>query len=117
MEAAAQVAETPMLRSLVLALAIAAPAGVAAAEEFPRAAQGALVVADDGTPLGRVGRVERNARGEIVAAEIEGLEPADAPPEPQLVAEVSQRTLVRMDRQQQPQRREGGQGLRMQRAR
>lgn len=104
-----------MLRTLIIACALAAP-GLAAAEQFPQSAEGVVVVADDGTPLGRATRVERNAEGRIVAAEIEGLEPADAPPEPRLVAEVSQRTLVRMDRQQQPQRREGG-SPRLQRAR
>ena len=106
-----------MLRTLVIVCALAAPS-LAAAQEFPHAAQGTLVVADDGTPLGRVGRVERNAEGRIVSAEIEGLEPADAPPEPQLVAEVSERTLVRMDRQQQSRRDGGGsEAIRLRRAR
>jgi hypothetical protein len=72
-------------------------------------------MSDDGVVLGRVGRVERNAEGRIVAVEIEGLEPGDAPPEPRLVADVEQRTLVRLDRVQQ--RREPAEGSGLTRAR
>ena len=69
-----------MLRTLILTLAIAAP-GAAMAEpvQFPDAARGAEVRGDDGVVVGRVAHVERNARGDIVSAEIPGLEPADAP--------------------------------------
>lgn len=42
---------------------------------------------DDGAVIGRVASVERNAEGQIVAAEIPGLEPADAPADAVLVAE------------------------------
>lgn len=93
-------AEAQMLRTLVLTLAIVAP-GVAMAQpaQFPDAARGAEVRGDDGTVIGRVGRVERNARGEIVSAEIAGLEPADAPI-PVLVARNDDRreVLIRYDR-------------------
>ena len=43
---------------------------------------GQEVRADDGTLLGRVSHVSRNRRGRIVAVEIPGLEPADAPRAP-----------------------------------
>jgi hypothetical protein len=66
-----------MLRMLVLALVLAAPA--ASAEQFPDSAIGAPVMGDDGMMLAEVTAVERNADGQIVAAEIPGLEPADAP--------------------------------------
>lgn len=74
-----------MLRTLVIALALGAP--VAAAEEFPRSAVGMPVVGDDGTIIGEVRAVERNSHGEIVAVEIDGLEPDDAPASGDLVAE------------------------------
>jgi hypothetical protein len=67
-----------MLRTIVIALALGAP--VAAAEEFRESAVGIEVRGDDGTVVGEVVAVQRNADGEIVAAELEGgLEPADAP--------------------------------------
>lgn len=66
-----------MLRTLVLALVLAAPA--ASAEQFRESALGVEVIGDDGVRLGEVTAVERNANGEIVAVEIAGLEPADAP--------------------------------------
>jgi hypothetical protein len=56
---------------------LAAPA--ASAEPFRESAVGVDVVADDGTVIGEVTAVERNANGDIVAAELAGLEPADAP--------------------------------------
>jgi len=75
-----------MLRSLVIALAIGAPA--ASAEQFRESAVGVEVRSDDGTVVGEVAAVERNADGEIVSVEIEGLEPADAPmAAPNLIAE------------------------------
>jgi len=81
-----------MLRTLVLALAVAAP-GMAFADErprdsFPRSAMNAEVRTDDGTVVGRVNAVERDAQGQIVAVEIEGNEPADAPMTPMLVADA-----------------------------
>ena len=66
-----------MLRTLVLALALAAP--TASAEQFRESAVGIEVIGDEGVALGEVTAVERNADGEIVAVEIAGLEPADAP--------------------------------------
>jgi hypothetical protein len=66
-----------MLRILVLALVLAAPA--ASAEQFRESAAGVEVIGDEGFALGEVTAVERNADGDIVAVEIAGLEPADAP--------------------------------------
>lgn len=66
-----------MLRVLILALVMAAPA--ASAEQFRESALGVEVIGDEGVSLGQVTAVERNADGEIVAVEIAGLEPADAP--------------------------------------
>lgn len=66
-----------MLRTIIVALALGAP--MASAQEISESAVGIEVRGDDGTVIGEVAAVERNARGEIVAAEIEGLEPADAP--------------------------------------
>ena len=85
-----------MLRTLALALMIGLP-GVAAAEQFPQSAQDVRVVGDDGTTIGRVSAVERNADGEIVAVEIPGLEPADAPVASRdLIAEDSRSTVIRV---------------------
>ena len=66
-----------MLRTLVLALVMVAPA--ASAEQFRESALGVEVIGDEGVALGEITAVERNADGEIVAVEIAGLEPADAP--------------------------------------
>jgi hypothetical protein len=70
-----------MMRTLVVAALMGAFAlpGLAAAEDFPASARDMEVRADDGTVLGRVGSVERNARGEIVSVAVEGLEPEGAP--------------------------------------
>lgn len=70
-----------MLRALTFALLLALPA--AAVEQFPYSAVGVEVRADTGVALGRIAAVERNAAGEIVAAEIPGLEPPDAPVPPE----------------------------------
>jgi hypothetical protein len=67
-----------MLRTLVFALAIGAPS-MALAEQFPEAATGTVVRGHDGAELGRVANVERDANGNVTAAEIPGLEPGDAP--------------------------------------
>jgi hypothetical protein len=71
-----------MLRTAAFCLAIALP-GLAAAEpaqnQFPRSVIGAEVHGVDGTVIGRVTAVERDADGNIVAVEAPGLEPADAP--------------------------------------
>jgi hypothetical protein len=94
-----------MLRTLAFALVIGLP-GVAAAEQFPQSAQNAEVRGHDGLVIGRVAAVERNADGDIVAAEIPGLEPGDAPHASRdLVAEDQRNMVVRVresrDRQDQ----------------
>lgn len=94
-----------MLRTLVVALVLAAP-GAAMADQFPESALHAPVVADNGVVVGRVNAVERDAQGRIVAAEIDGLEPPSAPLASQdLIAERerARAILVRDD-----ERRESG---------
>lgn len=91
-----------MLRTLAFALAIALPS-LAAAEQFPQSAQDVEVRADDGSVLGRVAAVERNADGEIVAMEIPGLEPGDAPRAPyNLMAEERRELMVRVSGENAP---------------
>ena len=71
-----------MLRTLVFALALTLPSLAGAQqmrEQFPDSPLGMEVRGHDGAALGRVASVERNARGNIVAVEIPGLEPGDAP--------------------------------------
>jgi hypothetical protein len=85
-----------MLRTLAFALMIGLP-GLAAAEQFPQSAQDVRVVSDDGANLGRVSAVERNSDGEIVAVEIPGLEPGDAPyAASDLVADDQRAVVVRV---------------------
>ena len=67
-----------MLRTLVVVLVLGAP-GLAAAQQFPESAAGVEVVGDDGATIGRVRAVERDAHGRIVAVEIPGLAPGNAP--------------------------------------
>ena len=76
-EAAGEPVETPMLRTLIFALAIAAP-GLAAAEDFPHAVVGSEVHADNGVVIGRVTAVQRDRHGHIISVEIPGGEPPDA---------------------------------------
>ena len=66
-----------MLRTLVFALAIAAP-GLAAAEDFPHAVVGSEVRGDNGVVIGHVTAVQRDRHGNIVSVEIPGAEPPDA---------------------------------------
>ena len=75
-----------MLRTLILALALAAP-GVAMADQFPDSVLHAEIRTDTGEVVGRVDAVERDAQGRVVAIESEALEPADAPAARDLVAE------------------------------
>lgn len=94
-----------MLRTLVFALMIGVP-GLAAAEQFPQSAQDVRVVGDDGSTIGRVAAVERNSDGEVVAVEIPGLEPGDAPHASRdLVADDQRNMVIRVresrDRQDQ----------------
>ncbi len=85
-----------MLRTLAFALIIGLP-GLAAAEQFPNSAQNVEVRGHDGTVIGRVAAVERNADGDIVAVEIPGLEPGDAPMAPRdLIAEDQRNMVVRV---------------------
>ncbi|MFN3465791.1 MAG: hypothetical protein ACK4X1_17125 [Terricaulis sp.] len=85
-----------MLRTLAFALIIGLP-GLAAAEQFPNSAQNVDVRGHDGTVIGRVAAVERNAEGDIVAVEIPGLEPGDAPMAPRdLIAEDQRNMVVRV---------------------
>lgn len=88
-----------MLRTLVIALALGAP-GVAAADQFPQSALGAPVVSDTGAVVGRVNAVERDRNGDVVAAEIDGLEPPSAPHANQdLIAERErERSILVRDR-------------------
>ncbi len=69
-----------MLRTLVIALALAVP-GIAAAQDrqFPDSAIDAEVLSDTGAVVGRVDRVVRDSNGRIVATEISDQEPASAP--------------------------------------
>ncbi|QGZ94423.1 hypothetical protein [Terricaulis silvestris] len=69
-----------MLRTLVITLALGLP-GVAAAQQaqFNDSAVGIEVRGDDGTVVGRVNAVQRDANGRIVAVEIAGQEPGSAP--------------------------------------
>ena len=78
-----------MLRTLAFILALGAPS-LALAEQFPESPLGQEVRGHDGTVLGRITGVERDADGNIVAIEVPGLEPGDAPEE-SLVAERDQR--------------------------
>lgn len=101
-----------MLRTLVLAVAIAAPGAALAQDrnqqQFPDSAVGIEVRGDDGTVIGHVDRVERDRRGRIVAAEIAGQEPGDAPYAPSnLVAERNDESLFISDRRADS-RRSGG---------
>ncbi|HVY85359.1 MAG TPA: hypothetical protein VG943_09510 [Caulobacterales bacterium] len=66
-----------MLRTMLLACVLALP-GLAAAQDFPNAAVGAEVKADDGTVLGHVRQVTRDRHGHVVSAALPN-EPADAP--------------------------------------
>ncbi|MEZ6023977.1 MAG: hypothetical protein R3C16_11310 [Hyphomonadaceae bacterium] len=93
-----------MLRTLVFALIVGTPSMALAEdygrEQFPEAAIGAEVRGHDGAVVGRVAAVERDADGNIIAVEVPGLAPADAPGmhPPPVVAERrddSRATLVR----------------------
>lgn len=100
-----------MLRILALAFMLAAPA--ASAEQFRESTIGVDVRGDDGTVLSQVAAVERNADGQIVAAELPGLEPADAPfASPSLVADDEQDQLWVPTRAPEPESARGGVGAR-----
>lgn len=86
-----------MLRTLILVLALGAPS-LAAGEQFPDSPLGLEVRGHDGTVLGRIENVERDAEGRIVSVEIPGLEPADAPSESRVLVAENNRRLVAPDR-------------------
>lgn len=89
-------AKPHMLRSLAFALTVGLP-GMAAADQFPQSAQDAEVRGHDGSVIGRVAAVERNADGDIVAVEIPDLEPGDAPQASRdLIAEDQRDLIVRV---------------------
>ncbi|MBX3429344.1 MAG: hypothetical protein KF779_07165 [Hyphomonadaceae bacterium] len=100
-----------MLRTLafapLFALAIALP-GVAAAEQFPHSALDVRVAGDDGSTIGHVSSVERNAEGEIVAVEIPGLEPGDAPTASRDLIAEDQRDLMIRVRESRDRRDQNG---------
>jgi hypothetical protein len=97
-----------MLRTLAFALAIGLP-GLAAAEQFPQSAQDVEVRGDDGSVIGRVAAVERNADGDIVAVEIPGMEPGDAPrASHDLIAEERRGLMVRVSGEDMPREQPGG---------
>ena len=95
-----------MLRTLafapMFALAIGIPS-LAAAEQFPQSAQDVEVRGHDGAVIGRVAAVERNADGDIVAVEIPGLEPGNAPlASRDLVAEDQRNMMIRVRESREP---------------
>lgn len=97
-----------MLRTLIIALALGAP-GMAGAQQFPQSAVGIDVVGDDGTVIGRVEHVERDANGRIVAAELSNLEPGNAPyASDDLVAENDRNALMSLVRDRRDDRNGAG---------
>jgi hypothetical protein len=97
-----------MLRTLAFVLTIGLP-GFAAGEQFPHSAQDVEVRADDGSVIGRISAVERNADGDIVAVEIPGLEPGDAPrASRELIAEERRDLMVRVNREDAPREMPAG---------
>lgn len=68
-----------MLRTLAFVLMLGAPSLGPAQQQFPDSPLGQEVRGHDGTVLGRVTSVERDADGNIVSVEVPGLEPPDAP--------------------------------------
>jgi hypothetical protein len=106
-----------MLRTLVLALAVATPGAALAQDnnqrQFPDSAVGIAVLSDDGTVVGHVDRVERDRRGRITAVEIAGQEPGDAPYAPSnLVAERNDRESLFISDRRDDARRSGGERAR-----
>jgi hypothetical protein len=91
----------------IFALAIGLP-GVAAAEQFPQSAEGVEVRGHDGRVIGRVEAVERNGDGDIVAMEIPGLEPSNAPyASSDLVADDQRNMVVRVRESREREDRNG----------
>jgi len=92
-----------MLRILAFSLLLGAPS-LAMAQQFPDSPVGQDVRGDDGAVIGRVTAVERNADGDIVAVEIPGLEPSDAPAGA-LIAENERQRTIRVNDDQRRQAR------------
>jgi hypothetical protein len=86
-----------MLRMLAFTLMLGAPS-LAMAEQFPESPLGVEVRGHDGTVIGRVQSVERDADGNIVAVEIPGLEPPDAPDQALVAERARAREQVRVIR-------------------
>lgn len=100
-----------MLRTLVIALAFAAPGPALAQQQtqFQESAVGVEVRSDDGGVLGHVGAVERDADGRIVSVEIAGLEPGEAPyAHPNLIAENERAEIQRISERRSETRAAGG---------
>lgn len=68
-----------MFRTILLTLTLAAAGSSAPMEQFPYSPLDLRVHGHDGAVVGRITAVERNEYGEIIAVEIPGLEPPDAP--------------------------------------
>jgi hypothetical protein len=99
-----------LLRTLVLVLAFGAPS-LALAQAHPQqrdeSAVGIDVVGDDGAVVGHVASVQRDRHGRIVAAEIPGQEPINAPyASSALVADNESNALMTIvrDREAHPER-------------
>lgn len=89
-----------MFRTVLTAFALGFATSSAPVDQFPHSPMGLVVQGHDGSALGRVTAVERNADGEITAVEIPGLEPPDAPSS-EFVAEDSSlqepRRIIRIE--------------------
>ena len=106
-----------MLRTLVFALAIAAP-GLAAAEDFPHAVVGSEVRGDNGVVIGHVTAVQRDRHGNIISVEIPGAEPPDASTVlPRVVARNDDRRALRVLVNDRRTRARGDDGASPERAR
>lgn len=68
-----------MLRTLLLACALAVPAAPAFAQDLPASPLGLEIRADNGEAVGRVEAVVRNRDGRVVGVDASLEEPADAP--------------------------------------
>lgn len=82
-----------IVRAMIFALALGAPAA-ALAEEMPVSPLGLEVRGDDGTVLSRVEGVQRDRDRRVVAIEAPGLEPADAPSDARVAEREAQHFFV-----------------------
>ena len=81
------IAFTLLLAVFVTGFASAEQPRTRAPRQFVDSAVDMPVIADDGSVQGRVVRAQRDARGHVVAATVEGLDPPADAPRPQVVAE------------------------------